>query len=433
MISMSANAGKLEAALAVIAERWPDVARAIASAPEPAQLIARTDTPAFTLWIDGIHLSSVVDPEAEAMMQAEQIPESAPEVHLYGIGSGALARTLLTRPALRQLHATIMNPGVLRCCLAHFDFDWLRDPRVMLALPANQDRVQWPFAASPACLRLADESAARLRDQVQLELNTPYIRANFRERARELARQVQANHAHLAVDGDVARLFGSQPGSTVLVAAAGPTLADHYDWLREHRDLPLIAVDAALRPLLDAGITPTVVVCIDGSRDGILPYFDGNLGALTEVPLVYFPAVHPDVLERWPGPRLAAYSDHELYHEAMKRWPKGTLFASGTVTHAAVDLAVRMGARDVHLLGTDFCFARGRTHVDGSAQAADAPQTAGSPWVLNRRGERVATLGNLRAYLRDLEGYIACHPEVRFHVHGEGGAAIAGTRLWEER
>jgi len=432
MISMSADSGKLESALAVIAGRWPTVARAVGSAPEPAQVVARTDTPAFTLWIDGIHLSSVVDPEGEAMLQAERVPESSATVHLYGIGSGALARTLLARPALRELHATVMNPGVLRCCLAHFDFDWLNDPRVTLVLPADHDRLQWPFAASPACLRLADESAARLRDQVQLELDTPYIRANFRERARELARQVQANHIRLASDGDVARLFGSETGSTLMVAAAGPTLADHYDWMREHRDSPLIAVDAALRPLLDTGITPSVVVCIDGSRDGILPYFDGDLSGLTEVPLVYFPAVHPDVLERWPGPRLAAYSDHELYHEVMKRWPKGRLFASGTVTHAAVDLAVRMGARNIHLLGTDFCFARGRTHVDGSAQAADAPQTAGSPWVLNRRGERVPTLGNLRAYLRDLESYIGRHPEVRFHAHGEAGAAIAGTRIWKE-
>jgi len=419
-----------------VAERWPDIWQAL-SGTEPARRIEPVeDTPEPTVAVDGIHLCSGYDRSGEADIQAARVPPRVAEAWVYGVGSGNLIRALLGRPRLRKLHVVILSLTVAKTSLARFDHDdWLSDPRVELSVAGSGDAVQFPFAACPPCLQLADDGAARLRDQILLELDTPYIRANLRERESVHRSQLADNERFLAHDGDVATLFGTRAGSVAVVAAAGPSLAEHYPWLRAQRGgLVLIATDAALRPLLAEGLKPDLVVCIDGAREGVLPHFDADLDALADRPLIYFPVVHPDVLSAWPGPRLAAYARHEIYREVRGRHPRGELFASGTVTHAAVDLAVGLGAREVHLAGADFGFPNGISHVSGSVHSAPVTDAPGiGPWVHDGYGRRIATQANLRGYLRDLEAYIGAHPEVAFVNRSRSGAYIAGARYPDGR
>ena len=91
----------------------------------------------------------------------------------------------------------------------------------------------------------------------------------------EFAQRMADNHDQLAVDGDVAELDGIHSGASVLVAAAGPTLADHFERLRNRpAGQPLVAVDAALKPLLAAGIRPDYVVAADSHQLGLRRLFD---------------------------------------------------------------------------------------------------------------------------------------------------------------
>jgi hypothetical protein len=216
-----------------------------------------------------------------------------------------------------------------------------------------------------------------------------------------------------------------------VVAAAGPTLNDHYDWLqRERHRFTLIAVDAALQALVDAGIYPDVVFSIDVSLKGVLRFFQGfSLEPFRKSPLVYFPSIPAEVLSLWPGPRLTAYPDSDVYRELSKNYPKAILFSSGSVFHPAVDLAVRMGTDRIVLLGADFSFPDDLSHVKGSTAARK--MSAGSHWIENGKGEQIATLPNLRGYLRDLETYISLHPEIQFINGSKRGAHINGARYME--
>lgn len=415
--------------LVTITRRWPSVAAALQRVETTANIERYSQNDVSTLAIDDILIGSLYDSTGEAALQATLIPAHSSTATVYGIGNGALIRTLLQRERIRQLSVVMLNPAVERICLDAFPAaDWLSDARVQLSIAQPDTTPQPPFAALPAALRLAGDDAARLRDQLLLELNTPYIRENFEQRAVEFRAQMQANEDRMHKDGDVASLFGTRAGCTAVIAAAGPTLAQHYDWLRSRREaFLLIAVDATLIPLLRAGIEPDIVITIDGLRAGIYPYFDTDLSAFENRPLVYFPIVHPDVVARWPGPRLTAYANHAIYNEISQRQPKGCLFASGTVTHAATDLAVQMGAGQIVYAGADFGFPNERTHVEGSAHVAQAQSSSGSAWVHNGHGERIQTLPNLRAYLRDLEAYIARHQEVRFYNASRDGALICGA------
>lgn len=418
--------------LRTIQNRWPGLAEALAAAPPVPRAELVQDGPQATLRIDGIFLASRYDRGLEAAQQAKLIPLESKEGWIYGLGLGDLPRALLERPALERLRVVLINSSVACQSFEFFDHrDWLDDARVELLTAADQTRVNFPFAAVPSCLRLADEATARLRDLVELELATPFIRKRHAAGNPDLQARLGENEPLVASDGDAEELFGCYPETTILVAGAGPTLAEHFDALRE-RTTPLIAVDAALKPLTKNGIVPEVVVTCDGNAEMIGRFFrEADLSCCARVPLVYFPTVHKGVLAAWPGPRKVAYSSSGLFQKLRNRHPRAELFSSGSVIHPAVDLAVRMGASRIVLLGADFAFPGGRSHVAGCVTAQLVEKGINDPWVLDREGRRLATTNNLRGYLRDLESYIERHVRVSFVTGSNNGAHIHGTSLLE--
>jgi hypothetical protein len=235
-----------------------------------------------------------------------------------------------------------------------------------------------------------------------------------------------ATEREFGADLPVQVLFGTRAGAELAVAAAGPTLAEGYAELcaRAHA---LVAVDSALKPLLAAGIVPAWVVTQDAHAEGMRRVFDVPRVDLARTALVYFPETPRAVLAAWPGPRFAARGASEL--ERGLPDPRGCarLFASGSVLHPAVDLAVRLGAARVVLHGADFALCGGASHVAGSAWQFDWARTGASAWVLDAAGARVPSLPNLVGYLRDLERYLEGRPEVEFVSRSARGAAIRGA------
>lgn len=421
----------LAANYAPLARRWPQVAAAVEEAIGNLPGFAWLQRPCPTLVIDGIQLTSAHDRTREATLQAARIPAGSRQAWVYGMALGDVPRLLLQRPELRNLQVVLFNPGVAALSLYFFDHrDWLDDPRVSLVVAGPEDTLQQPYAALPACLHLADDAASRLRDLICLDLATPFIRKRHQPDNPHLRQRLTDNAAYVAQDPSIEALCGTFPGRTAVVAGAGPTLSDHYGWLRDSKPGPLIAVDAAVRPLLAAGIIPDVVVGIDGHADIYDLFFrDLDLTLLRRSALVYFPVVQPELLKYWPGQRHAAYSDAPIYSELAARHPKERLFSSGSVIHPATDLATRLGVERVLFAGADFSFPGGQSHVAGCSQARPAQ---GSHWVLNGHGERVPTLPNLRAYLRDLEEFIAGKTGIQFRNAGSRGAAIRHAQLLEE-
>lgn len=415
---------RLSRHLETLARRWPALAADLDGVGEPPCQWS-DEAPQGSLVIDGIHLASGFDRVAEAELQAGLIPEQSPDASIYGVGCGELPRQLLRRPQLNRLTVVVLNLGVLRASLAHYDHtDWLSDPRVALIAADERLAVNAPFCAIPPELQLCADHAAALRDRVQLELDSLLINRRF-EQQQEHHAHIGANLAALERDGDVAELFQRHEGGAISVVAAGPTLDHHYGFLANPQ--PIIVVDHALRQLVSHGITPDYVISIDPS-ERVTEYLDIPAERARAITLVYSPTIPNAAIEAWPGRRLAAYGESAVYDEAARRIDKAKLFHSGSVIHPAVDLAVRMGASHVLLFGADFSFPFGKRHADGSRVGAkQAPE--GGAWVHDWRGERVATLNNLRGYLRDLESYLQRHSKVRFYSFGEQGARIAGSRL----
>lgn len=415
----------------LLSRRWPALARRVLAAtpPEPLQW---TDAPGgATLAVAGQRLWSAYDAQAEARMQARGIPADSRHAWVYGVGGGDLPRELLRRTELQRLTVVVLNPGLFRYLLHSLDHrDWLADPRVHLVSATDEACPRAPFAVIPPCLTLCDDDAARLREQLSDELLRPFERERLQRHAPRRRRQIDRNLPLLATDGDVRMLFDSAPRSRACVALAGPTL--HETAARIRQDCPeslLIAVDAALAPLLAQGLVPDVVVSVDDKRATILRYFSGDLSRCAESVLVYTPVVHHDVLQRWPGRRLAAYTFESIYDRLRDGHPRGELHVAGSVAHPAVDLALKTGATEIRLFGADFGFPQGRLHAN-----ADAPvdfyanAAAGGTHAADGHGRRIATLPSFNGYRLGLERLIARHPGVDFINMSRAGARIHGAR-----
>lgn len=425
----------LQSNLSLVRQRWPEVLQSLEQAESPRSVVLFDETPEKSLQIDGILLASAYDRYREASIQAALIPYGSQNAWVYGFGLGDLPRVLLERLELRQLMVIMLNPSEVLESLRVFDHtDWLVDPRVSLL--TEESEVWFPFAAVPASLALADGSSARLRDMVHLELSMPYVQEKQSENKERFSERIEGNEDFLLRDSDVAELFGCHNNGSVMVAGAGPSLKNHYELIRERhkKGSPLVAVDAALRPLVAAGIYPDVVVSIDGHADGLHALFQQlDSKSLSQTVLVYSPIIAREVLEFWSGRRFVAWTDSAYYNEFSIRYPRARLFSCGSVIHPAVDLAVKMGGREILLLGADFSFPGNRSHVDGCVLSSTRQQSEVRHWVLNGRGEKVPTIPNLRGYLRDLERYIRQHPEVSFFNGSLEGAAIEGAVYWGDR
>lgn len=394
-----------------------------------------------TLRVEGIHLTSR-DRQAEAELQATALlGKNLSHVWVYGFALGDLPRLLLRQHQVGQLRVVILNKQIFCASMWHFSQgDWLSDPRVELVAANELSSLHSPYVFVPSELQLTDDDALFLRDEIALEAALPFQQRKYAERQDMYQQTVQSNRDLIQHRPDVAELFRTTQCSektqysSFAVAAAGPTLAENLAWLASsQKQLCIIATNTSLKPLLQAGITPHVVVAVDGKPELADHFASIDRQRCAEVPLVFTPIVHSEILNSWPGPLYCAYTTHERYQPLQKLAAHTTLFSSGSVTHVAVDLAVKMGAKEITLLGADFSYVGGNSHVNGAAQQRTRLSAAeGRTWLTNEIGQRVWTDLVMVGYLRDLERYIAVHPEVAFYRGSPHGAAIKGTTVRPE-
>jgi hypothetical protein len=158
-----------------------------------------------------------------------------------------------------------------------------------------------------------------------------------------------------------------RPGTTsILIAAAGPTLECSFGFLKQNRDsLYIMALSSALLPLLSAGIIPDCCVSTDGgywAKHHLLPLCaDGA----PDVPVLLSAesALPSELFERQQVIPLCYGDVPEALLLEASGIPALQARRNGTVAGTAAELALSLTSGNVYALGLDLSDALGRNHA----------------------------------------------------------------------
>ena len=214
-------------------------------------------------------------------------------------------------------------------------------------------------------------------------------------------------------------LAGKFNNITAFIVLAGPSLKNNREKLKKAKGKSLIiAVDTSLRPLLDVGVVPDIVVTHDANPNGCKFFlsadheFNKKNVNLNDMPdeqlgLIYLGLkadeerlkfrydtiglfvnyCHPLTLLAFNGrekrfygvydPNLPVYevmasaSNYKMEDGKLIPENKGRVVGGSSVGHVAAYIAVQLGCNPICFLGLDLSYPGGKTYIEGASNQKD--------------------------------------------------------------
>lgn len=174
------------------------------------------------------------------------------------------------------------------------------------------------------------------------------------------------NAKYLCTGYKTIQLFGAIPQDvTGIVVAAGPSLNKNIQELKSAKGKSfIIAVDTALKPLLNAGIVPDMFFIVDGKKPMDLIKKDG----VEKIPMVTALNANPEILNYHRGMKFFFDESYRFAEKIIMksglRW--GEVDTGGSVATNAFSLLYKIGLKTIILVGQDLALTGNKTHADGT-------------------------------------------------------------------
>lgn len=155
------------------------------------------------------------------------------------------------------------------------------------------------------------------------------------------------------------------PIKRAMITGAGPSLESQLPTLKKYRENSfLIATDTSLTFLIKHNITPDLVISIDCQH---ITYHHFLSGFPKEIPLV-LDLASPSWLTRVSDNIVFFTSGHPFSQLVNTKWRSFPYIdtSGGNVSHAAISLADKLGAKEILLFGVDFSYPKGKSYARGT-------------------------------------------------------------------
>lgn len=229
-------------------------------------------------------------------------------------------------------------------------------------------------------------------------------------------------------------LKNSFSNNTALIVAAGPSLNSSLPWIKKIcGKCVIIAVGTALKPLLEAGISPDFVLSLECDPLAMKQFKGTEKGNIF---LLAPPIVFPELPDIYSG---QFFTFSISVPDGFDKWLKeinaepDTLNAGGTVSLTAIDSAVYMGFSRIILTGLDLSFLDdGTTHASKSMYDGERHDKETLIKVEGNYNRKVPTSAQFSTYIAMLGSYledVLKNKDIVFYNATDSGAAIANTRV----
>ena len=213
---------------------------------------------------------------------------------------------------------------------------------------------------------------------------------------------------------------------TWIVAGGGVSVDHNLDYLREMQGRKtIIAASTVYKKLRKEGIRPDYIAAID-PQNRTYRHSDGI--QTCDVPLILTDSANWQFGELYRGekylvPTGGCYFADLLYERCgIIPWE-----AEGTVPALGIEVAARLGASSIELVGIDLAYPEKHSHASGTMDDHEV-DFEGMLRVRDVNGGEVYTTTLFRDYICDIEGQISKYSRIKFYNLSDCGAYISGCR-----
>lgn len=326
-----------------------------------------------------IFLHSAYNPEKEANALINEIKEETEKdldlVFIFGIGAGYLINAFkklniniaVIEPSIKFFNLLIDNFKLDKILEDNITFfiggDDIEDIEKFISL-TNTKKVKFFITRSYATL--FNEEALFYQQKVLSIVDKKIININTISRFDKLwAYNIASNVAKISTHYGVNKFFDKYKNIPAVIVSAGPSLEKNIRKLKEIKNKALIiAVDTAMKPLFSHNISPHFIITIDPQKKNSKYFRNVNF---KESVLIAESSVDKEAIDSFNGAIYFINSIFPLAKYFMEELgDRGDITTGGSVSTAAYDFAIRIGANPIIMVGLDLSFPNYQTHIKGS-------------------------------------------------------------------
>ena len=286
------------------------------------------------------------------------------------------------------------------------------------------------FLEQAPSLKLFDSDYDKIYKEIKEAINYKKISlASDIQQARKWRNNIIINLSYIFKNPKADDFFGTFEGIPAICVSAGPSLDKNIEEIKNAEGKALImCVGTALKALLKHNINPDIVVSIDGNEANYKHFKD-----IAEIPDTYLFAEmgnHYRIQSQW-NDKQAFFTMKRNFSGWVEKL-KGEytpIKTGGTVAHSMVDLAYKLGADPIVLVGQDLAYAEGRTHARGTTYEGQKAENNKMIEVEGISGDTVLTSKSFLSMLSYFNNYFSKHPDRTYIDATEGGAKINHTQI----
>ncbi|WP_337103594.1 motility associated factor glycosyltransferase family protein [Paenibacillus sp. YIM B09110] len=220
-------------------------------------------------------------------------------------------------------------------------------------------------------------------------------------------------------------------GKTAVIIGAGPSLELDVEWLLKlKKHAILIAAGSAVQSLLHYGITPHLIVSIDGGESNYNVFKNINIEG---IPLVYAPMINYQIIDRNPRNLVHVFLDNDCtmdhFLDAKQEEPR--FLSTYSVTGTAIQAAIYMGCNTIIFTGQDLSYPDNTMYAAGTRHKTDEEMkevvNSAELFVDNVHGGKNRVSPGMEQTLANIEDLLERFPHIRFVNSSSKGAKIKHT------
>ncbi len=210
-----------------------------------------------------------------------------------------------------------------------------------------------------------------------------------------------------------------------IVVGGGPSLDENIEYLRDNqREKYIIVATTVYKKLIQLGVKPDFVVVVDPQNrtfEHIKDIKEENSK------LIILDTANWKFGEFYKGDKYLIPTGQGFFNRILHESNNMRLWTPyGTVSSMCIDLAVKLGAKNIELIGVDLSYPNGNTHATGTMDYNKINSIDGLSKIRSVSGDYVYTSEVFKTYIAEIENLIKSNPSVVFYNRSSRGALING-------